>query len=427
MRMQDDKKVVAIIGGGPAGSFAALHLLEEIHLRKLPWEVLIFEPRDYTRPGPGGCNRCAGVLSSRVLLALQSLNISLPETVIQAELTSYAAHIDGDVIRIEQPDTARKIVSVYRGAGPRMLHGTPPSSFDGFLLQQACERGARHIPHRVRSVKREDGMVVYTGRERFPANLVVLATGVNSRHPMDKAFSYQPPHTETMAQDEFLRPKSWPSDQVEVYFRYPPGLYFGAMIPKGMYLNISLLGENLAVDSIPAFLEAQGLGGRLSAPKSLCGCNPRIAVRSARTIFGDNWVAVGDAAVTRLYKDGIGSAYFSARSAMHSAVRNGFHRAGWQRGYLPHCRGVAFDNLFGRLLFRAWGVVLQRPALLDRWKKALRREEHLPLDERVHQRIMWGMFSGDECYRDLFRLFVSRSSLLGLVFGLAEDATREAA
>jgi flavin-dependent dehydrogenase len=348
LKLKDGDRV-CIVGGGPAGSFAAIHLLRLARTRGIRLEVLVFEPRDFSTPGPGGCNRCAGILSSRLLRALEQLDLALPERVVQADLHTYAAHVDGDVLRIKQPDPARRIVSVYRGGGPRLYQGEPQASFDGFLLGQVCAHGAQHIASRVRTVEWHDGRpVVITARERFPADFLVLATGVNSRAPLAKEFGYTAPQTEIMAQDEMPRPPDWPTDTVNAFFRDPPGLVFGALIPKGDYLNISLLGEGLNVDTINNFIECQGLNpGFFSPSSSLCGCNPRISVGQAQRYFGDRWVAVGDAAVTRLYKDGVGSAFFTAGSAMQVDVEQGISRGDFARSYAPFCRHVARDNAYG--------------------------------------------------------------------------------
>ena len=109
-------------------------------------------------------------------------------------------------------------------------------------------------------------------------------------------------------------------------------------------------------------MEAQALHALLPAGYvSLCGCTPRIAVRPARRYFGARWVAVGDAAVTRLYKDGIGSAFFTAQCAMQTAVEQGISHQAFQKTYGPFCRSVATDNLYGRMLFRLWSFTLHTP------------------------------------------------------------------
>jgi flavin-dependent dehydrogenase len=149
---------VCIIGGGPAGSFAALHLL---HLaRRRGWknlEVLIFEPRYFERSGPGGCNRCAGILSYRLLSGMETLELILPEETVQAELHAYSIHLHGSKLRIAQPDPTRRIVTVYRGGGPCMTRDPVSAiSFDGFLLTQTCERGAVHVQERAGKVTMGD-------------------------------------------------------------------------------------------------------------------------------------------------------------------------------------------------------------------------------------------------------------------------------
>ena len=403
---------VCIVGGGPAGSFAALHLLRLAETSGLSLDVLIFEPRDFRRVGPAGCNRCAGILSSRLLTGLAALGLSLPPEVIQAYIRAYAVHLDGEVYPIEAPTSDAEIVSVYRGGGPRLGRAQSVVSFDGFLLEQARACGARHIGERVRRVSWDQGPVVHTGSQVIPADLLVLATGVNARPPLDSTFGYRLPRTDVMAQDEILRPADWPNDVVRTYFRHPRGLIFGALIPKGEYLNISLLGDGLTADAVPDFLEAQGLSPSIPMPSgSLCGCTPRIAVRPARRSFGNRWVAIGDAAVTRLYKDGIGSAYATAKAAMETAVQHGIGAADFRSQYAPACRRMARDNRFGHWLFRLWSRALTVPRLMDAWKATLREEASGVSRERTHMRILWGMFTGDEAYERLLLLALTRESL----------------
>lgn len=415
---------VCIIGGGPAGSFAALHLLRHVEERDLDLEVLIFEPRDYSRPGPGGCNKCAGILSSRLMQGLHSLDLSLPHNVIQSVVQSYAVHLDGETLRLTNPDPGKQIVSIYRGAGPRMLTGEPVASFDQFLLNHAVDRGARHIPSRVRSVTYEDRPMVQTARESFQADLIVLASGVNSRAPLGDDFGYQPPETAVMAQDEFLLPQGWPADQVSAHFDKPAGLIFGALIPKGKYMNVSLLGRNLSTDAVSDFIEAQAMSYHLhSTVGSLCGCTPRIAVGTSKKYFGRRWVAVGDAAVSRLYKDGIGSAFFSAKRAIDVALQKGISANAFRRHYAPFCRNVAADNRYGRYLFRIWALTYRNRLLRRVWRHAIQAEAGWPSDRRVHIRILWGMLTGDDPYRELFKLSISPLAMLGLLNGLRISKT----
>ncbi|MBI5290643.1 MAG: hypothetical protein HY872_02065 [Chloroflexi bacterium] len=413
MRLVNGSRVV-IVGGGPAGSFAALHLLRFAAEAGLRLEVIILEARDFNRPGPGGCNKCAGILSSTLIHNLQTFGLDLPPDVIQSELNAYVLHLDGSRLPIHRPDPARRNVSIYRGGGPR-LGGPPfPHSFDGWLLDQARARGAGVRRERVRVVRPGLRPAVVTAHEGLEADLVVLATGVNSRAPLDPAWGYRPPRTEIMAQDEVPLPGGLLEGNVHIFFDYPPGLIFAGLIPKGRYANISLLGRKLPPDAVGDFLEGHDLTALFpDGTPALCGCTPRVAVSAAHGYYADRLVVVGDAAITRLYKDGIGAAFVTAEAAARTAIERGIGRKDFAAGYGPICRRIAADNLYGRWLFRMWAITRQAPLLLSAWRRAIVTEAGLPPMKQIHTRILWSMFTGDESYRQIFRLSISRTALWG--------------
>lgn len=416
MRLQlHDGDRIGIVGGGPAGSFAALHLLEAARAKDLSLHVTIFEPRDFQRPGPAGCNRCAGVLSHRLLAGLATLDISLPEEVIQAQIKRYAVHFGDDKVEVKQPDPQRRIISVYRGGGPRLQVGEPPASFDAFLLSQACQRGAHHKQERVREVSYEQRPIIHTREGDYQVEFLVLATGVNSKSPLAPTFAYQPPRTRVMVQNEIMMPEQTSDNQIEAFFDDIPGLLFGATIPKGHYLTLSLLGNDLRLEDIDTFSTQHNFHLNQQEQNRLCACTPRIAVSMARGFWGDRWVAVGDAAVTRLYKDGIGSAFYTAQQAMITAVQHGISARDFAQYYMPMCRTIHHNNRYGRYLFRIWQITLRVPAIRASWAQAIRAEAALPPPQKVHNRILWGMLTGDESYRDLFWLAFSFNSAFPLL------------
>jgi len=145
-RLQDGSRV-CIIGGGPAGSFAALHLLRLARERSLHLEVEIFEPRDGRTQGPRSCKGCAGILSHGAVHNLASLGLQMPPEVVQSELRSYVVHVQNQAATVDQPHRERRILSVYRGAGPRLRQGPSLAGFDAWLLDQARAAGARVIRH----------------------------------------------------------------------------------------------------------------------------------------------------------------------------------------------------------------------------------------------------------------------------------------
>ena len=418
IRLQNGSRI-CIVGGGPAGSFAALHLLKLAEEHGLQLEVLIFESRDASRPGRESCKGCAGILSASLVSSLSAFGITLPPQVIQAELRAYVVHVYGQVTSIEQPDPRRRILSVYRGTGPRQHEGAPLVGLDGFLLSLACEHGAQLIPHRVREVRWDNGPVLHTALASYQPDLVVLASGVNSKPPLHPSFGYQPPATLTMSQEETWRPRNWPDYKVAGFFGHPPeGLAFGAIIPKGRYLNVSLLGRGRATDVVPSFYMAQEQAlGRFfpNVPESLCSCTPRIAVRPAKTFFGDRWVAVGDAGVSRLYKDGIYSAFLTSGTAMRTAIEEGISKKDFARDYAPFCRRLARDNAYGELLLDLSLLAMRNPLVARACIECVRSEASLPLSQRIYSRVMWGMLTGDDSYRDLFWLALKPKGIWSLL------------
>ena len=356
---------ICIVGGGPAGSSAALHLLRLARQQGLDLEVVIYEAHDFFTPGAThNCKGCAGILSAGAQDRMADLGLRLPAEVVQSELRAYEVHVPGQVTVIDQPRAGCKILSVYRGTGPRRHKGEALASFDGFLLSQAMAAGAKHIRTRVRKVTWAGRPVVHTDDSAETADLLVLATGVNSRSPLDPVFGYRPPTSAVMAQDEIWRPDDWPEYRVAGFFGEPPGLLFGALVPKGDFLNVSLLWRRPVAQAIQQFYisQADSLQHFLPVvPQSLCGCSPRILTGPATVYFGDRWVCVGDAVVSHLYKDGIHSAFLTSKAAMTTALESGISREDFRRAYQPFCDHLAADNRYGALLYATFSRLLSFP------------------------------------------------------------------
>ncbi|GAH13271.1 unnamed protein product, partial [marine sediment metagenome] len=58
-----DGSRVGVIGGGPAGSFTSIFLLDMAMRLGIDIGVDIYEPRNFTKSGPAGCNMCGGIIS----------------------------------------------------------------------------------------------------------------------------------------------------------------------------------------------------------------------------------------------------------------------------------------------------------------------------------------------------------------------------
>jgi flavin-dependent dehydrogenase len=417
MKLQENSRI-CIVGGGPAGCFSAIQLLDRAREASLRIEVRIFDPRfQHEERGPRSCKGCAGIVSANALQAVESLGLRVPPSVIQETISEYRVHILGQVIRLTPPRPGRTILSVYRGRGPRVHTGEAIESFDAFLLAEARARGAIYVPERVRSVEWQGGPAVQTDSATYPADLLVLATGVNSTPVLEPFFNYAPPPVEVMAQDEIRKPAGWPAHTVVAFFGEPKGLAFGVMVPKKDYLNVSLLGHGMGPNPIREFFQAQRepISSYLpDLPESCCGCGPRVPLRAAERLFGDRWVAVGDAAVARLYKDGIFSAFTTARSAMETALQKGINAAAFESGYAPIARRIADDNRYGEALFGVTNAIIRSARLTAAFLYSLGVDERRPREKKILARLIWGMLTGDESYRDLFRMSFRPSELADL-------------
>ena len=62
-------------------------------------------------------------------------------------------------------------------------------------------------------------------------------------------------------------------------------------------------------------------------------------------------VMVGDCGQTRLYKDGIGAAYRTAKAAATTAIFHGIAAGDFAQHFGPVCRALATDNTIGKVIF----------------------------------------------------------------------------
>jgi flavin-dependent dehydrogenase len=410
-----DGSSVAIVGGGPAGSMTAIFLLELAAIHGIDLGVEIFEPRDFSGLAPGGCNMCGGIISETLVQNLAAEGINLPPNIVQRGIESYKLHMDVGSVRIEPPVHEKRIGSVYRGAGPRDLKETRWGSFDHHLETLASTMGARLTRSRVKRIVFEGGRpaIEVKGAEPRVFDLAVVAVGVNSAaaklvEGMEIQYR-QPQTTKTFIREYYLGEEVIQSslgDSMHVFLLNLPRLDFAAIIPKGDYASVCLLGEAIDNDLVESFLKLPQVtscmpAGWTADPRS-CQCSPKISLRGAVRPFADRLVFVGDCGVTRLYKDGIGAAYRTAKACARTVIFEGISEEDFRRSYWPVCRSIERDNMIGRITFFITRLIQDRAFARRALLKVTAMEQQGSTHGKDMSRILWDMFSGSAPYREIF-------------------------
>jgi len=422
---------IGVIGGGPAGSFFSYFLLDMAGRIDLELEVDVYEPRDFSRPGPASCNMCGGIISESLVQTLAVEGIKLPPTVVQRGVDSYCLHMDVGNVLIETPLHEKRIGAIHRGAGPRGATEVKWQSFDGYLLEMAKARGAHILRTRVERISWDNGRPQVKAHNEPPRtyDLLTVAVGVNSgtlKLFAGLGLNYHPPKTTKTYICEFRLGQSlvkrYLGSSMHVFLLDVPRLEFAALIPKGDYVTVCLLGEEIDKPLVNTFLTSRQVQHCMpphwKIPDDFCHCSPSISISGAYPPFADRVVFIGDCGVTRLYKDGIGAAYRTAKTAAKTALFEGISAEDFRLYYWPVCRWLWNDNRVGKLIFFATRCIQKlrfaRKAVLH----MVSREQHEQGIRRRMSLVLWDTFTGSAPYREVFWRTLNPVFLLRLLGNL---------
>jgi len=450
---------VAIVGGGPAGSFFAIHLLREARQLNRKIEVVIVEKR-----GPSdlnfdsfqcrGCNFCAGLISPRLNQVLDGCGLVVPEEIVQSRIDYVWIHGQWKNFRLRVPKDMR-MYSVYRGSLPGRRTGRP-AGFDGFLLGEAAKEGARILYGEVQSIAyAASGVPVLTMKTpsgemvSLEAAFVSFATGVNPHYGFDYRAnpliasikrlnpSFVPGKSrrtlifELDVGEDFLKRNM----NREIYFiEYGSkrlALEHTALIPKDRFLTVAMIGRCIDKAVLPQdsrriihdFLTLPQvdriLPGIAAAPLA-CTCSPRMTVTTAASPFGDRFAVIGDAVGSRLNKDGLYSAHVTASRLAHVVLHEGIDRQALARGYGETVKWLVDDNRSGRIVFAVSRTAFAMPVVSRIVYQAF-ATEYKVRDERSRplNRMLWKIASGTADYREVLREMCGFSVLRSIFVGAA--------
>jgi flavin-dependent dehydrogenase len=316
-------------------------------------------------------------------------------------------------VRVSAPSRRPPALAVYRGAGPRDRGGRVGHGLDAFLLDLVRQLGANVVPRRVTAVTWRDGrpeISVDGTPSRY--DLIAAAIGVNLAPGAlleGLGLGSSVPKTVRVYATELRRGgadlRADAGSTMEIVLPDVAGVDAVGLVPKDGFSTMCVLGEDVdrrAIDATfqhPLMQDYGPIGTQLT--EGVCHCAPRLNVREAPRPFRDRVVLVGDCGVTRLYKDGLGSAFRTARAAASTAVRRGVSADDFRRGYWPLYREIARDNRYGAVAFALLGRLRSSRPLLRASLRVFDDERRSLRGRRPINGILWDLFTGGASYRSI--------------------------
>lgn len=428
IKLSNNSRVI-VIGGGPAGAFFSYQILKLARGKNLSIDLKILEGKYFLKSGPPGCNFCAGVLSETLMEKMKEIGLLLPSEIAQSSVEGYCMLTKKGRLFLYHPLSLKKIVTVFRGNGPLFSNITKNISFDEFLLREAEKMGAEVLYKRVQSIELPgnpyDKVLVKTENETFEADLVVGAFGLNTdllTKIKNMGFGYKPPKVVKTCQTElnlgakFVKEKF--QDLIYILNMGIKDLRFSAIIPKGDYITITLVGKkDLTFSHMEKFLKTDFMKELLpegfSLPPQHCHCLPRIAITSAKKPYTNRFVIIGDASCSRYYKNGIESALTTATLAAETAINYGVSEEDFKKLYWRRARKIIIDNFFGRVLFFVNDFISRFRFILESHLRII-NSSHFP--SSILKDILWNMFTGNIEYRKIFLKSINPFLLFSMGF-----------
>jgi flavin-dependent dehydrogenase len=409
-----DGSKIGVIGGGPAGSFFSLFAFDFAEKNGLKIEIDIYEPKNFKNLGPTGCNHCGGIVSESLVKMLLEDGIVLPSKVIRRGIESYTLHLENGTATIDSLLSEKRIVSMFRGSGPLGSASTTIQSFDGYLLEQCEKKGAKIVFDKITDATAEpDGIFLHTNQSKKKYDLVVGASGL---HP--KVFNlyhkliptYLPPKTTQAYIREFRTDTEMINKQLgnsmHVFLLNQPGIKFGALIPKENYVTLVLLGSEINKIKVDRFLSSETVRNCFPEITNLqafnsCLCFPSIVIKNADNPYTDRMVLIGDASSSKLYKNGIGAAYITAKAAANTAINEGISKKDFKKSYQPVCSNLNIDNAVGKLIFFVSTVIQQSAFLKKILFQSIVKEQKKERGKREMSLLLWDTFTGSASYKNI--------------------------
>lgn len=423
---------IAVIGGGPSGSFFTYFTLNYAKKLGIKVNVDIIEAKDFNCSGPAGCNKCGGIVSESLIQMLSTEGIILPSDVIRKGIETYTLHLEQGFIEIKAPGDEQRIASMFRGIGPKGCSHKGRKSFDDHLMSLCVSKGANIIFDMVSEVERDqDGIFIKT-KNNFEKkyDLVVGAAGLNKKtfelfHKLCPDFVF-PKTTRTFICEIQMSAKQiddYFGNSMHVFLLSIPNIKFGALIPKANFVTLVLLGADIDEEIVEKFLNSSPV--KKCFPKDFdlnsnisCRCYPYINILGAISAYSDRVVLIGDSSTSKLYKNGIGAAYITAKSAANSAIFKGISEDNFKKYFQPTCNNLEIDNTIGKFIFMVTTVIQKSPIMKSAMLRMVVNEQKQERQKRKLSSILWDTFTGSAPYKDIFLRFLNPKVIVILLWNI---------
>lgn len=427
----EDGSRIAVIGSGPAGSFFSYFALDFAQRIGTDVKIDIYETKNFNVKGPAGCNHCGGIVSESLVQMLSTEGIVLPSNVIRRGIESYTMHLEQGTTKIETPFQEQRIASMFRGFGPLGSTNNEQLSFDRHLLGLCEKKGAVLISEKVTNLeKADDGILVETKNSNEKYDLVVGSVGLNPRSfQLFQKINpdFKPPKTtktyicEYHLGNEMINRRF--GNSMHVFLLNLKNIKFGALIPKGEYVTLVLLGSEINKEIVESFVQSEAV--KACFPENIelkavnpCQCFPSINIVAAHHAYHDRVVLIGDSASSKLYKNGIGAAYITAKAAAKTAIFEGISSTDFKRSFQPVCSKLNRDNAIGKLIFMVTTIIQKSDLLKKGLFRMVVKEQAKPSNKRRMSSVLWDTFTGSAPYTGILYRVVNPLVLGSLIWNI---------
>ncbi len=402
---------IAIIGGGPAGSFSALFLNKFAKKKKKNILIDVYDYKHFINKGKKSCNMCAGIISYSLIKKLEDEKIFLPTNVIKNVISGYQLHSKNNTVYFEK-DKNKRIYSVFRGQGP-VKFTKKSCSFDQYLLDKVSKKNVSIINEKVTGIdfSKPSSIRISTNNDIIKNyDFVIGAFGVNTKIKDIINFGYRAPKAIKFLQFEISLPLNFLNqtykNRVQMFPVYKKNIWFITLAPKQYFVTVTVFGGNIKLEDAK-YIIVNDKNIRHYLPKKYlkirCYCTPQLPITFAKKPYHNRFLVVGDACVSRYLKNGIESAYQTANLAADTIINHGITKKILKKYYFQRCKSLyKFDNFCGKILYTMKRLLYSNTVYTEAHMITLKKEQIVKKTRELSD-VFWDIFTGDKKYRNILR------------------------